>query len=1350
MPPNTIMHGGTLPLNSFFSFRSKSKPPSPEFTQILLLDSVRLLSGLLILHGNVEYAIATSGSKTVISRPAQSANVAVIEWKKALVETEGLCVSRNEWVDESKWISSRARVFKRWGKNPEIKWEVKNGEWEATNSKKQVLAALTVRRGAFGTRIELTDAGRVYADALVLTGVMSAIEPDEWKWYDFLQARRDLAEARNAAGNVPDVTPDETLAPQPSESLPTYREAPFTQPLGPLLTPTSIQLDQEEELCMPANRPIMLTLASKHPLNGTWYEDDQPVVRVQTVGPRTTISRFIHTSEETEPPVKVVSTISWAEGKVTVVGKGVELGSILGKNKSSVFSKTSRKLQVCTLPSLTTHWTITPHTSSASIYPDPNAHIRYECRSVLPENRPLALLTYYLKRRGTVMELTPEGHNVLVEVLVGVLVLMYGATGEWKKVTGCYLVEPPQEFDEEGKELGPDAQVWKTYVREADRVDEELVDGWNKSVDSLECRTFANYGLVMLTSRSMDVNLIFAALFSAISAAFVIESYKNLKPDPADMSAQTLLVISQTLSSLSNGSQPTSSTLSSGVEATPFKVSPSAICVNVLWFLSLSLSVAVSLISMLAKEWCLEFMSGRTGPPGAQARRRQRRWDGLESWKMKEVLTVLPSLIHLSLLLFAIGLCVFLWDVHYGVAIPVVIVTALTSGTYFACTILPFLIINNYCPYGTVLSRLYKQFFSEYSQSVRDSVTQDETTGKALHWLIVNCETPRSVDVALQSLAAADQELPPAMLERCDAWTLIRQRIDFVDPTGEQANPAILLYKRALERHFNVRAGGDRPYREHRGAQKLVSLVLGVQACINSIIYKIMGQLRPSDRYRSLLEQCALIGPRLLSFECDVPLIDQSTSWGSRLHEYNEDLHAERSGALAENITLLLEQYMSGQIDLEPALQCVFSASLAILLCHKMVDDPSVAVAYIQRLIQTYRSAPNHSTEHAYSRVQFHRATKESNRTILAFLYGVLAVSNTSCFVKESPCFSDSLPGNRTSMNATYRKEKVLELGWKYLMNFVYPSTSSLNEVHYLVHGGFHLLARAKLYNLSPEVCTLICDLLRIEDITWFSLSQEDECCLTHHVQEFTSALTTNPDLDALSSPLLTCLRTLPRMIYGYDYLKPTPESYVLTAKIISWDSEREDVTRFIHLILRFPFPKASPQLIDLFSTSGVFNQLVSSLESWDVCRRAFSTSQLWLLFNMSLQTPDRTSDALSKLEVMLLQYPGLENDLGKQEVVVEDLETRLLVLLDQHSSHLSWFQEKYLYRVLECMFQQRRAPLPREAHEALEGVPTSLRGISSFVDLEAKASDPSRSNKVALDNLEPIDDDSPRASFSA
>ena len=131
----------------------------------------------------------------------------------------------------------------------------------------------------------------------------------------------------------------------------------------------------------------------------------------------------------------------------------------------------------------------------------------------------------------------------------------------------------------------------------------------------------------------------------------MIESYKSLKQDPADVSAQTLLTISQTLAAIANGSQPSGSQASPAtqVEAPQFSATWSAICVNVLWFLSLSLSVAVSLISMLAKEWCMTFMSGRTGPPGAQARRRQQRWDGLLGWRMKEVLMVLPSLIHLSL-----------------------------------------------------------------------------------------------------------------------------------------------------------------------------------------------------------------------------------------------------------------------------------------------------------------------------------------------------------------------------------------------------------------------------------------------------------------------------------------------------------------------------------------------------------------------------------------------------------------------------------------------------------------------------------------------------------------------------
>ncbi|CUA75430.1 hypothetical protein RSOLAG22IIIB_11719 [Rhizoctonia solani] len=339
--------------------------------------------------------------------------------------------------------------------------------------------------------------------------------------------------------------------------------------------------------------------------------------------------------------------------------------------------------------------------------------------------------------------------------------------------------DAPQEFDEEGKELDADAQVWKTYVKEADQVDEEMVDGWNKS---------------------MDVILIFAALFSAISTAFVIESYKNLKPDPADASSQTLLIISQTLMLIANGSQPSSASMTSVSETTAFQASAKDICVNVLWFLSLSLSVAVSLISMLAKEWCLEFMSGRTGPPGPQACRRQQRWDGLVKWKMKEVILMLPSLIHISLLLFAIGLCVFLWDVHYGVAIPVVIVTTIAAGAYFACTIVP--LLYQFCPYGTVLSRAIRQFKTRRSRITLTDWMDHDAISNALHWMITNCETPRSVDIALQSLAAGeDKKISPAKLEEVNAWAMIKQRFEStsVSKQSEQNRNIHLLYKRALE-----------------------------------------------------------------------------------------------------------------------------------------------------------------------------------------------------------------------------------------------------------------------------------------------------------------------------------------------------------------------------------------------------------------------------------------------------------------------------------------------------------------------------------------------------------------------
>ncbi|QRV94414.1 hypothetical protein RhiJN_22432 [Ceratobasidium sp. AG-Ba] len=343
-------------------------------------------------------------------------------------------------------------------------------------------------------------------------------------------------------------------------------------------------------------------------------------------------------------------------------------------------------------------------------------------------------------------------------------------------------LEDPE--DPPGEEMSKNARVWKTYVREADRWDKEMVDGRNSS---------------------LDVLLIFAALFSAISTAFIIESLGDLKPDSAERSADALLAISQKLDFIVAGQQNTSPTiLDSGLDA--FAPSYSAVVVNILWLLSLSLSVAVSLIAMLAKEWCYQFMSGRSGPIYNQARRRQQKWDGIEKWKMQEMLGYLPGLMHSALLLFGVGLCIYLWDINVGVAIPVTIVTALAGCIYTSTTLLP--LLDRFCPYSTPATPIVKLVphityrvvdyahsrgnYSQWLISLRTYLAKfvlnpnnsdedkentfahmDIITSRMLAWMIVNCEDSRSVDVALQAISAARTTMPLTPLDECDAISRI-------------------------------------------------------------------------------------------------------------------------------------------------------------------------------------------------------------------------------------------------------------------------------------------------------------------------------------------------------------------------------------------------------------------------------------------------------------------------------------------------------------------------------------------------------------------------------------------------
>ncbi|KAH7329799.1 hypothetical protein B0J17DRAFT_207781 [Rhizoctonia solani] len=112
---------------------------------------------------------------------------------------------------------------------------------------------------------------------------------------------------------------------------------------------------------------------------------------------------------------------------------------------------------------------------------------------------------------------------------------------------------------------------------------------------------------------------------------------------------------------------------------------------------------------MLAKDWCHSFRANRTGHPQDQALRRQRKWKLIERWRMRELLELLPMLVHLSLLLFVIGLCVYLWDLNTTTAIPVVCVSGTVAVFYILSSIMAGIV--EHFPYTTIISRILRSAF---------------------------------------------------------------------------------------------------------------------------------------------------------------------------------------------------------------------------------------------------------------------------------------------------------------------------------------------------------------------------------------------------------------------------------------------------------------------------------------------------------------------------------------------------------------------------------------------------------------------------------------------------------------
>ncbi|EJD41492.1 hypothetical protein AURDEDRAFT_29088, partial [Auricularia subglabra TFB-10046 SS5] len=94
-----------------------------------------------------------------------------------------------------------------------------------------------------------------------------------------------------------------------------------------------------------------------------------------------------------------------------------------------------------------------------------------------------------------------------------------------------------------------------------------------------------------------------SGLFSAVSTAFIIESYKTLQPDYTQYLANTLFDVLNTRN-VSGDLDLRRLTLPA---PSAFTSSPASFWINGLWFTSLVMSLTVALLCILAKQWLDEY-----------------------------------------------------------------------------------------------------------------------------------------------------------------------------------------------------------------------------------------------------------------------------------------------------------------------------------------------------------------------------------------------------------------------------------------------------------------------------------------------------------------------------------------------------------------------------------------------------------------------------------------------------------------------------------------------------------------------------------------------------------------------
>ncbi|KAJ7150302.1 hypothetical protein C8R46DRAFT_1124555 [Mycena filopes] len=229
----------------------------------------------------------------------------------------------------------------------------------------------------------------------------------------------------------------------------------------------------------------------------------------------------------------------------------------------------------------------------------------------------------------------------------------------------------------------PSENFWSVYMNQVEKHNAVLVECWKADMNSI---------------------LIFAGLFSGSLTTFIVESYGTLSPAAPDPSQAALVLALQLLASQSHGANYTLPAPLLAPHTTPFVPPTSALICNTLWFLSLGFSLACALSATLVDQWARNYILATESRPALHKRARISAYlnRGLRRFQMNTVVELIPTLLHISLLLFFAGLVEFMRPINAVISNLMLGMLLFCGSLYLLVTFLPIFYSN--CPYHTPLS----------------------------------------------------------------------------------------------------------------------------------------------------------------------------------------------------------------------------------------------------------------------------------------------------------------------------------------------------------------------------------------------------------------------------------------------------------------------------------------------------------------------------------------------------------------------------------------------------------------------------------------------------------------------